>query len=275
MKIEAKLLIKTLSNYGQSISLIKRKPRTLTSSKDGSSEDIQRYAQEIAAQAWKGSKATGPITLDPRTLLCARTNAEIVAALLDHARKVAPGLHVPMLIPSVRLDSNASSVGQFVVEDGWVSITVGTNFFLNRQAACAILAHEVCHYILESSSMKKNNVLANERFTDCCMYICGFGDVFRRGHITARSDRAYESYRLGYLNDKEYDYLGSFVTSPNCQGIKVSTNTVKSLQQDLASLIPDKSARERVVKHRQQRFPSQQEEAILRDLIEDLRRERS
>lgn len=61
---------------------------------------------------------------------------------------------------------------------GDITIYVGKQFYRDIRGTQAILAHEVCHYILESSNFRKSNPYWNERYTDLCMFVCGFGDIY-------------------------------------------------------------------------------------------------
>jgi hypothetical protein len=53
----------------------------------------------------------------------------VVKALLDWARRVAPGFSVPMMVPPIVVEPMLAAAGQFEVdEEGWVTIRVSPDF---------------------------------------------------------------------------------------------------------------------------------------------------
>jgi len=87
------------------------------------------------------------------------------------------------------------------------------NFFEDQLAAQAILAHEVCHYILNNSGIRKSDTEQNERYTDLCMFVCGFGQIFLAGYKRETAQSEYRrGHRLGYLTDAEYEFAQQYVT---------------------------------------------------------------
>ena len=94
--------------------------------------------------------------------------------------------------------------GSFRVErDGYVEIRLLSSIATDHTAAVAVLAHEVCHYVLESSGIRREEVLDNERLTDFCIFVVGFGGVFLDGFRRFGTDSR-PGHRIGYLTDSGY-----------------------------------------------------------------------
>lgn len=213
--------------------------------------------------------------LEYKHLLSAETNAEAVGIMLRHAERVAPGLNVPRMIPHVIVRDHSGIAGKFIVEDGWVTITVGTDFFIDKAAAYAILAHEICHYILENSGLRKPAELENERYTDLCMYVCGFGLLFSAGYKRSKKGGDYRAdHHLGYLTDAEYRYAAYYVNFLRQSNVICLPDAIESLHQEIARLIPDKFARERIISHERKKQPDWADERIYAELLERLKYER-
>ncbi len=96
--------------------------------------------------------------------------AQFIEILLSHARRVTPEFSVPLMVPQTVVESTPFAAGRFEVdEEGWVKIKVSPDFFNDKLAAQAILAHEACHYILENSGIRYHDFKLNERYTDLCL----------------------------------------------------------------------------------------------------------
>jgi hypothetical protein len=139
------------------------------------------------------------------------THRAIVSELLMHVGRVAPALSVPRMTPQITTERLCEAAGQFVEQDGWVKIVVGTNFFNNMPAAKAILCHELCHYVLEANGIRERPTLENERMTDAAIFVFGLGDVFLDGYRRAPNSQYRVGHRLGYLDDNEYRFLNQYV----------------------------------------------------------------
>jgi hypothetical protein len=164
---------------------------------------LQWQLGELANRAWTTAQSfqLEPFELSLRDFAELTAPAQVVESLLHHARRIAPGFEVPYMVPRILVESLPFAAGQFEVDgEGWVTLKVGLQFFEDQLAAQAILAHEVCHYILENSGIRKSDRELNERHTDLCMFVCGFGSIFLAGY--KREMAQYESppgHRLGYL----------------------------------------------------------------------------
>ena len=182
--------------------------------RSGRFSELQAQVDELVARSWARSEADWHegFLLDPERLDTTTEPAEVVSALLDHARKTTPEFSVPWLTPRTVVETTPAAAGLFVVEGGWVTIKLSPKFFGDREAAQAILAHEACHYIMNNSNFRKRDVVLNERYTDICMFVCGFGKLFLDGYQKSPSHQQYRpGHRLGYLSDMEYAFIYQYV----------------------------------------------------------------
>lgn len=136
--------------------------------------------------------------------------------MYQHALDWAPGLDIPRFVPPVRIAKLETEAGHFALDDdSYASIAVSIDFIDNSDATCLILAHEACHHILLQSGISfqfKNDVALNERVTDLTMFVCGFGEIVRRGRSFVRSGRGqYVKTHLGYLDSRECDTAYRYV----------------------------------------------------------------
>jgi hypothetical protein len=202
--------------------------------------DLADQLRELATQAWTTEASLrSQLLSNPADFVHAVSPAQVVEVLIRHARRTVPGFNVPHMVPRVIVVSLPAAAGMFKVdEDGWVTIELGANFFQDRLAAQAILAHEVCHYILENSGIRKRDVNLNERYTDLCMFVCGFGEIFLAGY---RRDAAQQDYRpghrLGYLSDAEYHFAQQYVMQIWQSGEISPPEALDSLKTRLLSLL--------------------------------------
>jgi hypothetical protein len=246
-----------------------------------------RFAQlklmldHLAKVAWKTltSLQLPEFVLDPLTLpLCRSPNdlERVLEAILQHAQRVAPGLSAPYFVPRVQVVSLTGAGGQFREEAaGWVTITVADRFLTNPQAVRAILAHEACHYILESAEIREADRYQNERLTDLCVFVCGLGKMYLEGYLARAAPIAYRhGHRLGYLTDEEYQFAHSYVLEVRHHNTLGLPGEVGALQQRLTHLLPDARVRNRLLEHARQKHPAKTEVWIYQLVIEQLLRDR-
>jgi hypothetical protein len=160
----------------QSNGEIEPSSNSATPKASGNFDNLKSSLEGLAQLGWLQEESSwfDNFTLDPSELSDLDRLDQVVKALLDRARRVAPGFSVPMMVPRVVVESMPAAAGQFEVdEEGWVTIRVSPDFERDLPAARAILAHEVCHYILENRGIRQPNFELNERDTDLCMFICG------------------------------------------------------------------------------------------------------
>ena len=240
--------------------------------------DLKILLEELIERGW--AKEAGAwdseFALQPIDLADADTLDRVVKVLLDRARCVAPNFSVPYLVPRIVVESKPTGVGQFEVdEEGWVTITVSPAFFDDKLAAQAILAHEVCHYILENSGIYYRDVELNERYTDLCMFVCGFGQIFKSGYQRQPAQNEYRpGHRLGYLTDAEYEFADRYVQQLRKSHPLKLTSELSTLKQQLLQLTRnDRDLSDRLIKYERSKNPSQSEVSLYKDAIDRLRRD--
>ena len=163
---------------------------------------LQRMQEELIQKTWQKDGGPSNLQLSPIQLTPPNWDA-CIQQMLQHAEKVAPQIAIPFHIPRlVFKGQKKDSGGTFEVDGaGYVTISIDIALQSNYKTALAVLAHELCHYILGSNGIKKEDRLANEQLTDVCMFVLGFGDVFLKGH------RGQAAKTYGYLQAKEYRAL--------------------------------------------------------------------
>jgi hypothetical protein len=240
---------------------------------------LQWQLGELANLAWTTAQSfqLEPFELSLRDFTELTAPAQVVEILLHHARRIAPGFNVPYMVPRILVESLSFAAGQFEVDDeGWVTLKVGLQFFEDKLAAQAILAHEVCHYILENSGIRKSDRELNERYTDLCMFVCGFGSIFLAGY--KRETAQLESrpgHRLGYLTDAEYKEAQRYVRqlrqshelSPACE--------LDRLKKQLVGLIHNEDTCQRLIEAARRRHPHKSLRDLYRDEIFRIQRDRN
>jgi hypothetical protein len=235
----------------------------------------------LAKVAWKtfGSRQPREFLLEPLRVPPCRSPHDlerVLEAILRHAQQVAPGLSVPYFVPRVQIVSLADAGGQFREEPaGWVTITVAEKFLTSQQAVRAILAHEACHYILESAEIREADRYQNERLTDLCVFVCGLGKMYLEGYRTRVAPTEYRhGHRLGYLTDDEYQFAHSYVLEVRHHNMLGLPGAVEALQQRLAHLLPDARVRDRLLERAHLKHPAKTDEWIYHLVIEQLLRDR-
>ncbi|MFB2939468.1 hypothetical protein ACE1B6_29795 [Aerosakkonemataceae cyanobacterium BLCC-F154] len=181
------------------------------------------------------------------------------------------------MIPRTVIESTPFAAGRFEVdEDGWVTIKLSPDFFNDRLAAQAILAHEACHYILENSGIRQRDFALNERYTDLCMFICGFGQVFLAGYKRAPAQNQYRpGHRLGYLTDAEYNFANQYVLDlRESYKLKLQSQLDTRKQRLLKLVYGDAATVTRLVNYERSRNPNMSELELYDAAIERLQRDR-
>jgi DnaJ-class molecular chaperone len=235
-------------------------------------DNIKSSLDGLAQLGWlqEESSWSANFRLDPSELSELDRLDRVVKALLDRARRVATGFSVPMMVPRVVVESMPAAAGQFEVdEEGWVTIRVSPDFERDLPAARAILAHEVCHYILEHRGIRQPNVQLNERDTDLCMFVCGFGDVFLAGYKRSSARNEYRpGHRLGYLTDAEYEFANRYTSELRAtyrQNLQSELDVLK--ERLLRKAQGDLDRVRRLIEYERQRDRSLSELELYRDAI--------
>jgi hypothetical protein len=208
---------------------------------------LRPILDDLAAKAWRGIRGdeAGQFLLQSSDLAPGASPESMhksLAALYGHARRWAPGLEVPFLVPPVRVRIGPREVaGTFDVdEESYASINVSIDHVGDPEATLLILSHEACHHILRQSRLNHpDNVDRDEITTDLTMFICGFGDLVLGGYSRLRVNHGEVGrgrVHLGYLSSLEYqeayDYVLSLRASQGLPG-----------RIDLMALVAGESAR--------------------------------
>jgi hypothetical protein len=233
---------------------------------------------ELATQAWTTDQSSwSQLLLNPADFVNITAPTQVVEVLIRHARRTVPGFNVPHMIPRVLVVSLPAAAGMFKVDDeGWVTIELGANFFQDKLAAQAILAHEVCHYILENSGVRKKDVYVNEQYTDLCMFVCGFGEIFLAGYRRNAAQQDYcPGHRLGYLTDAEYQFAQQYVMRLRQFGEISLPQELETLKKRLHTLLNgDSKCCNRCIEFERRRSQYKSEVELYRDAIDRLERDR-
>ena len=240
--------------------------------KSGRFGDLKAQVEELATRGWTQSEVDWKegFLLDPARLDTMAEPAEIVEALLNHARRTTPEFSVPWLTPRTVVEQlPPATAGQFVVDGGWVTIKLGPKFFGNRGAAQAILAHEACHYILNNSGFRKRDIALNERYTDICMFVCGFGKLFLDGYQKYPSNRQYRrGHRVGYLTDMEYAFIYQYVLKLRKHYRENLKSELTGLKETLLRLVRgDQEMLESLIEAERSRTPDKSEAGLYENAI--------
>lgn len=239
---------------------------------------LQWHLGELTKRAWTTQESfqQEPFVLRSSDFAHTTAPAQVVEILLRHARLIAPGFEVPYMVPRVLVEAIPFAAGQFEVdEEGWVTIKVGLDFFEDKLAAQAILAHEVCHYILDNSGIRKSDIEQNERYTDLCMFVCGFGQIFLAGYKREIAQSEYRlGHRLGYLTDAEYEFAQQYVMQLRQSNELAPSSELDRLKKRFAHLIHDTDTCQRVIEAARRRHPHKSEIDLYRDEIYRIERDR-
>jgi hypothetical protein len=249
--------------------------------------DLQLQLQELAKIAWTTEKAfrEPDFLLSRKAFVNITEPGQVVEVLMRHAKLITPGFQVPYMVPRVVVTPTLSlteSFKEYIAgtfeedEEGWVEIKVNSKFFGDKLAAQAILAHEVCHYILANSGIRKRDFKLNERYTDLCMFICGFGEIFLSGYQRKAGQHDYRpGHRLGYLTDVEYKFAHQYVIELRQSNTVAPPSDLEALRTKLLQRLQgDKSVCNRLIKAARQRNPDKPLEELYRDEIYRLERDR-
>jgi hypothetical protein len=232
--------------------------------------NIRSKLDRLANAAWgtREEIAHKAFLLDPSDLR-GLSHEAMVTRLLAHTRDIAPRLNVPRLTPRVAIEPLVSAAGQFVEQDGWVSIAVATNFFRDESAALAILCHELCHYVLNASGIREQPTEENERLTDAAMFVFGLGGIFLSGYRRAPSGEYRPGHRLGYLSDAEYRYADRYVEHLRASSERFASNEEEAMRR-LQAAVHDRGARERLLTANRKKYPSKSQAEIIEAILDDL-----
>lgn len=167
------------------------------------SQEIKDLKNELIRRAWHQDQGPADLSLSPAAVYPPDW-IQCLRAMLKQAELVAPKLTIPFLIPKLLFqDTSLHKVGGTfqLKSDGTILITIKKSLELQPRVALAVIAHELCHYILGNNNIRKETTLLNEKMTDVCMFVLGFGRIFLEG----RQEMSGTAY--GYLDPDQYRSL--------------------------------------------------------------------
>jgi hypothetical protein len=241
--------------------------------------ELKQQLRELAQIAWSTEQAFSDPAFCLRSNALAKINSpqQVLDIFLTHARRIAPGFAVPHLVPHVDIARMPRFwAGAFEVDsEGWVKIGVSQDFMSDNLAAQAILAHEICHYILGNAGLCKPDTYEDERYTDLCMFVLGFDEVFLNGYNRPASQSEYRpGHHLGYLTDDEYQLARQYVKQLRQTSEIAPPKELETLQQRLNQLTRDREVSQWVMTAARNKFPDRSEVELLRHEVDRLEWER-
>jgi len=101
----------------------------------------------------------------------------------------------------VNFSESIESPGEFMINNGKAKITINEKYKNNSSACAAILAHEICHFVLAIRDTTENNIYENERLTDFATVYFGLGVLVLNGkHIFYKTNAfSFIESLLGFL----------------------------------------------------------------------------
>lgn len=204
------------------------------------------------------------------------TPEEIVRVYLGHIRKVAPNLPVPIKIPEIGRGELKDAGGTFGSRDGWAVMTLSNDLVADEKAVRAVLAHEVCHYVLNCSSMREEDTELNEKLTDLCMFVLGLGNIYLEGYRSETVKHVYRvGHRLGYLKDNEYRFAQKYVWKLCSEADTNSESKITALRIKIAARVGDERVVDRLIEGERRRAPHKSDLELYQSAYESLDRGRT
>jgi hypothetical protein len=227
---------------------------------------------KLAKAAWESSETLGDdFFLVSPSSLDGLTRHEIVRAYLDHARKIATGLPIPQRVPDIKSKVSNDSAGTFGATQGWPIINLAVDL-PSLAAVRAVLAHEVCHYILNAAGLREDDSLDNEKLTDLSMFVLGLGHVFLSGYRTLGNSEEYRpGHRMGYLTDAEYAFASRYVMTARHDNTIKLPSRIELLRSRIITRVGEK-AHERLLTAARFKQPHSTEAEIYESVYDSLAR---
>lgn len=236
--------------------------------------DLSLLLRKLVSRAWGMQEmAEVPLNIAPRSISQAVSDEQFIALLLRHVSRVAPALEVPRMTPRVVISGTKKEAGQFIIDDGWVSIAVSPVFVGDLAAARAILCHELCHYVLEANGIRDPSRETNEKMTDIAMFVFGLGDVFLEGYRSKPGLRYREGHRLGYLTNVEYRGVYNEVVRLRRTG-ELQSTALEAMEKKFRSRISDLRVRKRLLVAERAKHPEMSEVEIITRILDSYERDR-
>ncbi len=219
--------------------------------------DLRWRIDRLASAAWTSSEVGLTEFKIAEKTLDGKGPSEIIRQYLNHISSVAPGLPVPIRIPEISRQSQQNVGGTFGAIKGWARITLSNDLMHDQRAVRAVLAHEVCHYVLNCAGLSEAETESNERLTDLCMFVFGLGDIFLAGYRSETVRGEYrKGHRLGYLTDAEYGFAYRYTTRMRSKSTFQIDSQVKLLRAKIAARVGDGRVIERLLENERRRAPN-------------------
>lgn len=225
---------------------------------------------KLIGMAWTIDESHAELRID-HSLSHRSSPEEIIRNYLNHINTVAPGFNIPIRIPKISVGSPKDTGGTFGSKDGWAIMTLSKELVGEKRAVAAVLAHEVCHYVLNCSSVREDETEWNEKLTDLCMFVVGLGDVYLSGYRSSKIRGEYRvGHRLGYLSDREYRFAAQYVDQLRRNPQRLQKVQIDFLRNKIASRVGDKRVIERMIENERRLAPKKSELELYRLASESL-----
>jgi hypothetical protein len=265
----------TLERDESVLARFSKRPKVILVNDESRSAKLKQQIDNLAREAWHSRESLSAGFLLSPSSLSASPIERTIETMLNHVRQIASGLSVPYRVPRIETGALIDAAGQFKVSDGWVSVKIASHLLIDPKAVRAMLAHEMCHYILESSGIRDTDYEQNERLTDLCMFVCGLGEIFLDGYKRESAKNEYrKGHRLGYLTDSEYEFAARYVQELRSNNYLQLPTKTEELERKFAVRVNDLQTRIRLIKHARAMYPARSDLQLYELVIEQLERDR-
>lgn len=241
--------------------------------------DEIRYAnlrwriEKLAKASWQTRESlNNPTFLLETSSLEGLGRQEIVRVLLTHIRQIAPGLPVPQRVPDITTTIPDEAAGTFGATEGWAVISLAGDL-PNLESVRAVLAHEICHYVLNAAGLREDDTDNNEKLTDLCMFVLGLGHIFLAGFKTQAVPEEYRpGHRLGYLSDAEYAFASRYVMAARRDNTLNLPSRAELLRSKILTRVGGDKTLDRLVADARRKSPNSSENEIYQSVYDALAR---
>lgn len=238
--------------------------------------DLRWRIDSLARTGWSTEESQQHVLQLDKRRLGGLGRKEILRVYLEHINRIAPGLQVPIRIPDVDSGYEANTGGTFGSKGGWATMTISTALNGNQKAIRAVLAHEVCHYVLNCSAIREEDPEWNEKLTDLCMFVLGLGEIFLDGYKTEVAKESYRvGHRLGYLSEREYRFADQYLKQIRSNVRLLLESRIAALRSKIAVRVGDDRVIDRLIARERLRAPHKDEIDLYEAAYESLSRGRT
>ncbi|CAN5261430.1 hypothetical protein BH20ACI2_BH20ACI2_25070 [soil metagenome] len=155
-------------------------------------------------------------------------------------------------------------------------MTLSEDLVADQKAVRAVLAHEVCHYVLNCSGMREEDTESNEKLTDLCMFVLGLGNIYLEGYRSETVKREYRvGHRLRYLKDNEYSFAQKYVWHLHSEADSNSESKITALRMKIVARVGDERVVDRLIDSERRRAPDKSNLELYQSAYESLDRGRT